>query len=299
MNMKQYLLALFLFIIMGTSYAQLSISFGDNPEKVHNVLKTITNQINSGNEGIHAYTKANYENGRIVEIWHVKKNITNLYGTLSTPFTSKERLIFKENALVEKLVEIPEKSLREVNNAIENSHLFLKIEDKLFSGNYLTEYTVYLNSEKVVTVKGVSTAGRKYSGSIQSKVDDAQKSEETKGSAVREPVIVKDEPVVTSTIKTPAEYVGGQSALAKFINNNLEIPKDAEDFSGRIIVKFVVEKDGTLSDIRVENMRSALSVPASLKDAITQVFLKMPKWKAARDAEGRAVSSYSTLPLNL
>ena len=50
------------------------------------------------------------------------------------------------------------------------------------------------------------------------------------------------------------EPVGGEKAWAKFLNKNLRFPYAAQEegVSGRVILSFVIEKDGSLSNISVE-----------------------------------------------
>lgn len=65
-----------------------------------------------------------------------------------------------------------------------------------------------------------------------------------------------------------------------------------------MIVRFTVEKDGSLSNINVEAVPKSIKVPASLVETIKQIFLSMPKWNPAIDIEGRAVREMKSLPLN-
>jgi protein TonB len=50
------------------------------------------------------------------------------------------------------------------------------------------------------------------------------------------------------------EPVGGEKAWAKFLNKNLRFPAAAQEegASGRVILSFIIEKDGSLSNIAVE-----------------------------------------------
>jgi protein TonB len=58
----------------------------------------------------------------------------------------------------------------------------------------------------------------------------------------------------TSGLEVMPEPVGGASAWAKFLNKNLRFPAEAQDaqVSGRVILSFVIEKDGHLSNIVLE-----------------------------------------------
>ena len=81
--------------------------------------------------------------------------------------------------------------------------------------------------------------------------DDADKFK-----AVQEQVVVKEpEPEVQKpkeeqifvAVEQPAEFPGGMAALMRWLNNNMRYPEAAQqnDIQGRVIVNFVVEKDGS------------------------------------------------------
>jgi len=50
------------------------------------------------------------------------------------------------------------------------------------------------------------------------------------------------------------EFVGGQEALSQFISDNVRYPEKEQrkGISGVVYVKFVVEKDGSISNVEVE-----------------------------------------------
>jgi protein TonB len=50
------------------------------------------------------------------------------------------------------------------------------------------------------------------------------------------------------------EPIGGEKAWAKFLNKNLRFPYEAQQagVSGRVILSFIIEKDGSLSNIVIE-----------------------------------------------
>ena len=70
-------------------------------------------------------------------------------------------------------------------------------------------------------------------------------------------------------------FVGGTVALKKFIKSNLEYPPLARQYniSGEVIVSVIVEKDGTISGIKVLQ-----DIGAGCGDAAIQVINSMPKW---------------------
>ena len=67
------------------------------------------------------------------------------------------------------------------------------------------------------------------------------------------------------------EYPGGMSAMVEFLSKNVKYPKDAakQKVEGRVLVWFVVETDGSLTDVKV--------VPSLDAEAV-RVVKTMPKW---------------------
>lgn len=99
---------------------------------------------------------------------------------------------------------------------------------------------------------------------------------------------------IFSIVENEPEYPGGDEALYKFISKNIVYPKSAREkgIQGTVLVEFVVEKDGKLSNIKV--IRSA--DPALDAEAV-RVISKMPKWKPGTQ-RGKKVRSTFRLPIN-
>lgn len=125
--------------------------------------------------------------------------------------------------------------------------------------------------------------------------DDADKFK-----AVQEAVIVKEpepapkEEEIFVAVEQQAEFPGGMAALMKWLSNNIRYPEAAQqnDVQGRVIVKFVVEKDGSVSQVQILK-----GVDKDLDKEALRVVNKMPKWQAGKN-NGVAVRSYFTLPVN-
>lgn len=84
-------------------------------------------------------------------------------------------------------------------------------------------------------------------------------------------------------------YPGGEEAMLKFINNNLCYPGGALDdmIEGTVYVRFVVEKDGSLTELQVLR-----GISSAFDKAAVAVIKQMPKWKPAKK-DGKVVASYS------
>lgn len=125
--------------------------------------------------------------------------------------------------------------------------------------------------------------------------DDADKFK-----AVQEQVVVKEpEPEVKKeeeifvAVEQQAEFPGGQAALMKWLSQNVRYPETAQqnDVQGRVIVKFVVEKDGSIGTATILK-----GVDKDLDREALRVVKKMPKWQPGKN-NGVAVRSYFNLPV--
>ena len=77
----------------------------------------------------------------------------------------------------------------------------------------------------------------------------------------------------------------------------MEIPDDAKNWSGKVLVKFVIDKDGSVQDVNVQDLRNSERLPTSLKYSIISTFKKMPKWKPAELENGTPVRTSKQMPL--
>ncbi|MFN5417938.1 MAG: TonB family protein [Flavobacteriia bacterium] len=100
---------------------------------------------------------------------------------------------------------------------------------------------------------------------------------------------------IVEFVEEPAAFIGGTDSLMKFLKNNLRYPDYAKEagLEGRVYVKFVVEKDGTISLAKV--MRGIKDCPMCDKEAM-RVVKAMPKWIPARH-KGEIVRSYMLVPV--
>ncbi len=100
---------------------------------------------------------------------------------------------------------------------------------------------------------------------------------------------------IADIVEEKAEYPGGQSALLAWLNKNIEYPEIAAEsnIQGRVFVQFVVEKDGSISDVKTIG-----KVPhkALGKEAVKKVKRIPGKWTPGKN-NGKAVRSYFKLPV--
>lgn len=90
------------------------------------------------------------------------------------------------------------------------------------------------------------------------------------------------------------EYPGGMKEMLKFLQENVKYPENAmkNNVQGRVIVQFVVEKDGTLTEFKV-----ARSVDPDLDAEALRVLQTMPKWKPGMQ-RGKIVRVKFTVPVS-
>lgn len=104
-----------------------------------------------------------------------------------------------------------------------------------------------------------------------------------------------DEPEkIFEVVEQPPSYPGGDAALMEYLNNNISYPTIAVDnlIQGKVTCSFVVGKDGSIQDVRVER-----SVDGSLDKEAVRVIKSMPRWIPGRQG-GNAVKVKYYLPVS-
>ena len=94
-------------------------------------------------------------------------------------------------------------------------------------------------------------------------------------------------------VEQQPEFPGGMSALMKFLSDNIKYPVIAQEngIQGRVITNFVVERDGSITDVNVVRGQD----PSLDKEAV-RVIKTMPRWKPGQQ-RGKAVRVRFTLPV--
>lgn len=103
--------------------------------------------------------------------------------------------------------------------------------------------------------------------------------------------IKNDEKVLTGVVEYQPQFPGGIKACEQFIKENLRYPDTESDVQGRVIVSFMVERDGSLSDIKVVRGLD----PAFDEEAL-RVVKMMPKWSPGATDGKISVMRY-TIPI--
>lgn len=111
--------------------------------------------------------------------------------------------------------------------------------------------------------------------------------------------MIKEENVADNSIYETVEQMpeypsGGTAGLMNFISKNLKYPTICQEsgVQGRVVVSFVVNKDGSTTDFRIIR-----SVDKYLDKEALRVLNGMPKWKPGKQ-KGVPVRVRYTVPIN-
>jgi protein TonB len=104
-----------------------------------------------------------------------------------------------------------------------------------------------------------------------------------------------DNNIVFTKVEVESFYPAGPEGWRRFLIKNFHTPEEAVDQQAggttvTVNVKFIVDKDGNVSDVR------AISGPEILQREAVRVIMKSGKWEPAIQ-NGRKVSSYKTQPI--
>ena len=104
----------------------------------------------------------------------------------------------------------------------------------------------------------------------------------------------EDRPGVYMIVEQMPEFPGGDKELYQFIADNLKYPAEAKEkgIKGRVFVNFIVEPDGSVSDIRVLR-----GIGGGCDEEAVRIVESMPKFKPGMQ-NGEAVRVSYTVPVN-
>lgn len=111
---------------------------------------------------------------------------------------------------------------------------------------------------------------------------------------IQAPIRVDDGELVYNAVEILPTFPGGEVGFAKFLRDNIRYPKEAHDagVKGRVFIQFVVEVDGSLS-----NMVVLRDPGKGLGDEALRVLKLSPKWKPGL-MNGKPVRVQFTVPIN-
>jgi Ca-activated chloride channel homolog len=106
--------------------------------------------------------------------------------------------------------------------------------------------------------------------------------------------VTDGEAEVFAIVESMPEFPGGEQALLNYLKTNLKYPAEAinNNISGKVIVQFTVNTDGSLSDIRVIR-----SLGFGCDEEVIRLIKAMPSWMPGKQ-RGKAVKTTMILPVN-
>lgn len=103
--------------------------------------------------------------------------------------------------------------------------------------------------------------------------------------------------IITTGLDVTARFIGGEAAFMNFISANFAYPVrcQEEGINGDVLLRFVIEIDGGISNVSV--VKETKACPEFTSEAI-RILKKSPRWIPGQ-IKGKSVRSYYTLPITL
>jgi len=143
-----------------------------------------------------------------------------------------------------------------------------------------------IKEDQVISTKTVESENK--NAIVQAPVED-------KGTQIVEAPKADDEDKVFTKVENEASFPGGQPAwvryLTKNLNANAPVDNGASPGTYQVIVKFIVSKDGSISDVQAETKHGF-----GMEDEAVKIIKRGPKWTPALQ-NGRNVNAYRRQPI--
>ena len=195
------------------------------------------------------------------------------------------KLAQKKGAKVERKepikVEVEQKVVEKVKSSVKFTAPEIKKDDEVKPEDEIKSQDDLSKTNTAIgtfDVKGNDEAEGEVLKAKEVVVDEKPKEEETK---------------VFHVVEQMPSFPGGDAELMKFLSTHIKYPVVAEEngIQGRVIATFVVERDGSISDVKVIK-----SVDPSLDKEAIRVLKSMPKWIPGKQ-NGSAVRVKYTVPV--
>lgn len=106
-------------------------------------------------------------------------------------------------------------------------------------------------------------------------------------------VKVSDDDAIFFVVEVQPEFPGGMDSMYAYIQKNLVYPEKAkaEGIEGRVFITFTIEKDGSVSNVKILR-----GIGGGCEEAAVEMIKNMPKWKPAKQ-RGKPVRCQFNLPI--
>ena len=192
----------------------------------------------------------------------------------------------KKEAKVERKEIVKQEKIEQVVEKVKSSIKFtapvIKKDDEVRPEDEMKSQDEIMNSK--VAVGFANVIGNDENGEVL----------KAKEALVTEPVKPKEEEnKVFDVVEQMPSFPGGMNALMDYLRKAIKYPPVAEEngIQGRVVCTFVVERDGSVTDVRV-----AKSVDPSLDKEAVRVVSAMPRWIPGKQ-NGQSVRVKYTLPV--
>ena len=195
----------------------------------------------------------------------------------------------KKEAKVERKVQVEEKKevVKEVKSSIKFTAPVIKKDAEVKPEEEMKTQDQIMQTNTAIGALDVK--GNSDQGEIL-KVTQRVETEPVKAEAPKPEVENK----VFDVVEQMPSFPGGQSALMQYLANNIKYPVVAQEngVQGRVVVSFVVERDGSITDVQVVR-----SVDPSLDREAQRVVKSMPRWIPGKQ-NGQAVRVKYNVPVS-
>ena len=95
--------------------------------------------------------------------------------------------------------------------------------------------------------------------------------------------------IIYRSVEQMPRFPGGEAALTKYIQENLKYPQGQENVEGKVLLEFVVKKNGKVGSVKVLSV-----LGKDFDQEVIRVVKSLPKFKPGRQ-NGKAVDVWYTL----
>ena len=198
---------------------------------------------------------------------------------LSTLNQPKKKAEVKQQQKVK--LEQPEKVVERVKSSVKFTAPVIKKDDQVKPEDELKTQEELMNTKTAI-------------GALDVKGNDDANGEVLKlKEAVAQPEPKPEVEKVFDVVEQMPSFPGGPSALMEWLSNNVKYPVVAQEngVQGRVVVSFVVERDGSITDVKVVR-----GVDPSLDKEASRVVKAMPRWIPGKQ-NGSAVRVKYNVPV--
>lgn len=178
-------------------------------------------------------------------------------------------------------LEQPEKVVERVKSSVKFTAPVIKKDNEVKPEDELKTQDELMNTKTAI-------------GALDVKGNDDANGEVLKiKEAVAQPEPKPEVEKVFDVVEQMPSFPGGPSALMEWLSNNVKYPVVAQEngVQGRVVVSFVVERDGSITDVKVVR-----GVDPSLDKEASRVVRAMPRWIPGKQ-NGSAVRVKYNVPV--